>query len=86
MPAAAKRGRKRGTSAAAARAARSSCADVRAAPMVDGAAAADAHLRWLESVVAGAQGKVMILGHIPPASGELLPFLPPTDYCTSLGR
>jgi hypothetical protein len=50
------------------------------------AAAADAHLRWLESVVAGAQGKVMILGHIPPASGELLPFLPPTDYCTSLGR
>ena len=30
--------------------------------------AADAHLLWLEKAVAGAHGKVMILGHIPPAS------------------
>ena len=43
------------------------------------AAAADAHLHWLDTVVAGAQGKVMILGHIPPASGELL--LPSVPQC-----
>ena len=32
------------------------------------AAAADAHLVWLQAALASAPGKVMILGHIPPTS------------------
>ena len=47
--------------------------------------AADAHLLWLETAVAGAPGKVMILGHIPPASGEL-PLLPLPPTHASLER